>query len=258
MDTVKKIPSFSKVAIEKLKYYVYVYSDPDSKEVFYIGKGQGNRCFNRLEAADQEENEKAQKIRELLNNGKEPVIEILAWGLNEETALAVEMAAIDLLGIQNLKNQQRGHHSSVRGRISAQLLNKRLSSKEITSEQVDELRKLGVLLIRLKLYRPDMLEGELYDLTRSAWKLSKDRLERIKYAFPVVDGKVIETYKVTCWLPDNSTWNSQKPKAEEGTEGRWEFVGRISPELHQKYAELDVSSLFTKGQQNPLKYLLSE
>lgn len=257
MDLTEKM-SFSKGTIEKLKYYVYLYSDPDTKDIFYVGKGQRNRCFDHLNVLDEDEGKKAEKIRELQNNKKAPLIEILAWGLDEASALAVESAAIDLLGISNLTNQQRGHHSAIQGRIPARLLEKRLSAKEITPEQVDELRRLGVLLIRLSLYRQGMTEGELYDLTRSAWKLSENRLEEIKYVFSVVDGKIIETYKVAKWLPDNSTWNSLKPDFKEGEEGRWEFVGRPSTELHQQYAELDVSSLFQKGQQNPLRYLLSE
>lgn len=258
MGTSNKKWAFSKNTIKKLKYYVYLYSDPDTKEVFYVGKGQGNRCFDHLSVSDEEESDKAKKIQELRNNGKEPIIEILAWELDETAALAVERAAIDIFGIQQLTNHQRGHHSATRGRISAQLLEKRLSAKEIAPEQVDELRKLGVLLIRLSLYRQNMTDGELYDLTRSAWKLSESRLEDIKYVFAVVDGKIIETYKVSKWLPDNSTWNSQKKNMVEGEEGRWEFVGRLAPEIHQRYAELDVSSLFTKGQQNPLRYLFAE
>lgn len=258
MDLARKKLSFSKSSIEKLKYYVYLYSDPDTKDIFYVGKGQGNRCFDHLGVSDEEESNKAKKIRELRNNGKTPIIEILAWNLDETSALAVERAAIDILGIQHLTNQQRGHHSATQGRIPAQLLESRLSAKEITPQQVDELRQLGVLLIRLSLYRQDMTDGELYDLTRSAWKLSESRLDNIRYVFSVVDGKIIETYKVAQWLPDNSTWNSQKQNMIEGEEGRWEFVGRLAPELHKQYAELDVSSLFVKGQQNPLRYLLPE
>lgn len=256
MNIQRKPSSFSKSTVEKLKYYVYLYSDPDTKKVFYIGKGQGNRCFDHLGVSDEEDSQKAKKLRELWNNGKEPKIEILAWGLDEKTAFAVESAAIDLVDIQRLTNQQRGHHSATQGRILAQLLDKRLSAKEITPEQIFALRQLGVLLVRLSLYRPNMSDGELYDLTRSAWKLSEKRLDDIRYVFSVVDGKIIETYKVTKWLPDNSTWNSLKLNAKEGAEGCWEFVGRIAPELHQQYADLDVSALFTKGQQNPLRYLL--
>lgn len=42
------INEFSKETLSKIGYYVYLYSDPDTKEPFYVGKGKGNRVFNHL------------------------------------------------------------------------------------------------------------------------------------------------------------------------------------------------------------------
>ena len=33
---------------KKPRYYVYVYLDPRDSEVFYVGKGTGNRAFAHL------------------------------------------------------------------------------------------------------------------------------------------------------------------------------------------------------------------
>jgi hypothetical protein len=33
----------------KLKYYVYIYSNPKTDEIFYVGKGKGNRVFAHLQ-----------------------------------------------------------------------------------------------------------------------------------------------------------------------------------------------------------------
>ncbi|MCD4792497.1 MAG: hypothetical protein K8R54_04630 [Bacteroidales bacterium] len=41
----RKLPNS---VINKLKYYVYLYSDPETNEIFYIGKGKGNRVFSHL------------------------------------------------------------------------------------------------------------------------------------------------------------------------------------------------------------------
>ncbi len=94
-----QIDSFPKAVIENLKFYVYVYIDPSSNEIFYVGKGKENRCFAHLN--DNRENKKAQRIQSILSLGLNPRIEILAFGLSEDAALRVEAAAIDLIGIKN-------------------------------------------------------------------------------------------------------------------------------------------------------------
>lgn len=85
-----KSREFSTKTIDKLGYYVYIYSDPDTKVPFYIGKGKGNRCFNHL--FQENDSEKVAKIQEILKKGKEPIIEILVHGVDEETAIKVEAA----------------------------------------------------------------------------------------------------------------------------------------------------------------------
>ncbi|MBB6451048.1 hypothetical protein HNR44_003042 [Geomicrobium halophilum] len=39
--------TFSKEMMEQWQYYVYIYVDPDTLEIFYVGKG--NRAFSHLE-----------------------------------------------------------------------------------------------------------------------------------------------------------------------------------------------------------------
>ena len=39
---------FSSEVISKLGYYVYLISDPSNGEIFYVGKGKGNRVFSHF------------------------------------------------------------------------------------------------------------------------------------------------------------------------------------------------------------------
>jgi len=76
------ITKFTQNQIEFLKYYVYIYKDPSSDEIFYVGKGKGNRVFNHL--SDKVDSEKVSRINEIRERGLEPEIEILIHGLEDE------------------------------------------------------------------------------------------------------------------------------------------------------------------------------
>ena len=65
-----KITEFPANIVQELNYYVYIYSDRDTLEPFYIGKGKGNRCFNHL--FQEGGSDKIKKIQELKEQGKTP------------------------------------------------------------------------------------------------------------------------------------------------------------------------------------------
>ena len=58
--------AFSSEVINKLGYYVYLISDPTNGEIFYVGKGKGNRVFSHFkERGDSEKvNKKIQKKKD--------------------------------------------------------------------------------------------------------------------------------------------------------------------------------------------------
>lgn len=251
-----KSREFTHKAMENLGYYVYIYSDPDTKQPFYIGKGKGNRCFNHLFLDN--DSEKVAKIQEILSSGKEPIIEVLVHGVDEETALKVEAAAIDLIGIDNLTNIQKGHHSSVYGRIDVDEINLRYDRQVLDEKDITD----NVIMIRInQAYRYGMTDFELYDSTRGIWKLNLDNAKRMKYACAVYDGMILEIYSISQWFDANETMRHyDRPEdQQEKIEGRYEFVGRIAPQdIRDKYVGKNVADLFPKGNQNPIKYVWGE
>lgn len=87
-------------------YYVYVYIDPRNLQEFYYGKGRGDRKLAHL--SDVSDSEKARIIREIREEGLEPVIRVVARNLTEDQALLVEKTLIWRLG-HNLTNISSGH-----------------------------------------------------------------------------------------------------------------------------------------------------
>ena len=249
------IDHFSQETIKTLGYYVYVYSDPETKKPFYIGKGKGNRVFNHLK--DQSETDKVKKIKEIKSRGEDPLIEILAYGLDEETALIVESAAIDLIGINNLTNIQKGYESRTFGRIEASVLDKRCRHEKLNPDDIDD----NLMLIRInQLYRNDMSDLELYEATRGYWRLSVENAKKVGYVLAVYDGLVVEVYEPSDWLPAGSTYMETRGEEEQDfLEDRYEFVGRIADEdVRDWYNGKNVADLFPNGDANPIRYILKK
>lgn len=97
-----------------------------------------------------------------------------------------------------------------------------------------------VLLIRInKRYRPDMSADELYEATRSAWKMGPKRDEP-DFACPVFQGTIKEAYEIDGWqeVPDR---------------GRWKFVGRRANGSIGRYVGQRVK--FRRGDANPIRYV---
>lgn len=248
--------SFSPKTIDELGYYVYVYSDPDTNKPFYVGKGKGNRVFDHLSLKD--DSKKTMYIQNLIKSGKQPVVEILVHGIDEETALKVEAAAIDLIGIENLTNKQRGHQSSVYGKIEVSLLESRYNVEEVDFEDFNE----NVILIRInQLYRNDMTPYELYEATRGHWRVNLDKAQKMKYALAVYYGMVLEVYEIAEWFPAFSTmmYRETDNTFDEKYKCRYEFVGKIADEnIRKKYKNKSVANIFKKGEQTPIRYIFAK
>lgn len=79
-------------------YYVYIIKDPRKKpaEVFYIGKGTGNRAAEHLKKIDS--TRKSKIIQEIITAGYTPIIEKVVENITEEQALRIELGLIGSFG----------------------------------------------------------------------------------------------------------------------------------------------------------------
>lgn len=242
---------FSPKTIEALGYYVYIYSDPVTKVPFYVGKGKGNRAFAHLH--DGSESDRARKIAEIQARGRQPLIEILAFGLGEKAAYKVEAAAIDLLGLKNLTNKQAGHESSLYGRIEVSELDARFDHGELAESDFLE----DAVLVKVnQLYRNGMSDFDLYEVTRGFWRVDKSKVEGIHLALAVYDGMVLEAYEIAAWLPAGSGMCAARSVSQAELAHRMEFVGRVADRcIRDRYVGKGVSGLYAPGSANPIRYV---
>lgn len=82
-------------------FYVYAIKDPRAQQPrpFYVGKGTGSRAYDHLVSPDS--TKKYKKIREILEAGKQPIIDILVDDLTEAQALKIEAELIAAFGTED-------------------------------------------------------------------------------------------------------------------------------------------------------------
>lgn len=231
---------FSQAVIEKIDYYVYFLQDPRTDDVFYVGKGNGNRVFNHLDCAIETDGvtEKLDTIKAIIEAGQKPRHYILRHGLSEQAAFEVEAALIDFIGVKNLSNLQSGHYSSDYGIKTAEEISAIYEAEELSTD------KSSILININKLYHREMTEKELYDATRKSWVLG-NRKEKAQYAIATYRGLTREVYKIKDWF-----------KVEANGKTRWGFNGSVAePEVRENLRYKSIASFFSKGAANPIKYL---
>lgn len=102
-------------------HYVYELINSLTNEVFYVGKGQGDRAYAHVKetpAGNGQETKKTQTIRAIENNGDKIKIRVIGRYRTGVEAFAVESTLIHWIhGKENLTNDQNGHGAdSIRGK----------------------------------------------------------------------------------------------------------------------------------------------
>ena len=234
---------FPRSVIERIGTYVYALKDPQSGEIFYVGKGTGNRVFAHAAATspDLSETEKISRIRAIHAAGLEVRYEILRHGMTDDQAFEVESALIDFIGLEGLANIVAGMDADRRGRMTVNEVIAQYDAKPIV------ISEPSILVIINRLFRRNMTPEQLYEATRGNWVLS-ERRNRAKYVFSVYNGVVRQVYAIRGWSAAIARSPTQK------VQNRWRFEGEVATDLAH-YIGGNVQAYLKPGAQSPTRYL---
>lgn len=243
-----KISEFPSEVIKELNFYVYRLIDPRNGETFYIGKGQGNRIFEHLKLSVSEDDEhdenidlKYQKIRDILKSGLDVIHIIHRHGLDSTTAFHVEASLID--AFPGTTNKVGGHYSTEIGPMNAY---------EILSRYKAETAIFEHKIILISINR-SVLNRDIYDTVRFAWKLDVERAQKADYVLALEKGIIVGVYKALQW---NLARKQYFPEFENHTNKRYGFKGEEADDnILKMYLRKRIPEEYRKkGASNPIKY----
>lgn len=247
-------------------YYVYGLIDPRTDQIFYIGKGAGNRVFEHEKESLNSPNSdqlKLKTISEINAVGLEVKKIIINSNLTESEAFAAEAAlinAFNYISDAGLTNIVAGHHSAEA--LSVEDFEKIYGAEELCEDDI----KHKVLVIKInKRYRKNMPSDELYDSVRGVWRASMKHAQSVEYVFGVYHSLIVAVYKPTRWYRCKAA-PERCPRQDKvltpQTENRIFFVD----DSFEKGLPYDTNESFyygksikglklNQGAQNPITYL---
>ena len=240
---------FSALSKERLGWYVYLLRDPRTGQIFYIGKGRGDRAFAHEAAAASSvdhpelQSAKAARITKLAAAGRRVCVDVLRHGITSESlAYEVESAAIDLaneLSPGTLLNVVLGRNHE-RGLMTA-------GEIEVlyAAPPAPRLRVPVILVSLNRLWRRDATDAQLEEMTKGWWNLRGPRRDHAKYVFGVHNGIVRSVYR-----PENWRARAQGDLGWEddiGRPPRWGFDPAPAPEMND-YLRTSVARFLTSRQ----------
>lgn len=259
--------SFSEKSLLSLgDYYVYGLIDPRNKQIFYIGKGTGNRVFEHERESivnPDSEKLKLKTIADIKSEGLDVEKIIINSNLTEAEAFAAEASLINAFNYISdirLTNIVSGHHSPEA--LSVEEYEKQYGAVEL--QQSDIRHKLLVIKIN-KLYRRDMDAKTLYDTVRGVWRASMNRVKQVDYVIGVYISLIVAVYKPTQWYVCKEA-QDKLPRQDivltPKTENRLFFVdegfenNEPMDEVEKFYLYKSIARLtLNQNAQNPITYL---
>lgn len=238
---------FSKAVAERLKYYVYRLIDPRNGETFYVGKGTSNRVFAHAKAEPHEGadalTDKLKRIRDIRLDGFEVAHVIHRHGMDQDTAIEVEVALID--AYPEATNLVGGRASDERGLMHSLQIIERYEAPEARFEH-----KAIVINVNRS-----AAEKGIYEAVRFAWKLDPKRATKAEIVVAVIQGLVVGVFIADQWM-EATTQNF--PGIPEDQPGRWGFIGHPASEnIAKQYLRHRLpDSMRKKGAANPIRYVL--
>ena len=239
--------SFDSKTAEQLKYYVYALIDPRSSEVFYIGKGKGNRVFAHVDDAISNEAHKSDKlecIREIRKSGKSVEHIIVRHGLTEEQSLRIESVLIDFSHYlkdkdvrTDLANIAGGHHAELFGLMTANELERKYNAPPLT-----ELHHKVIIININKSYDKGKGMASIYDSTKESWKIHESRHKTLEYALAEYRGIIVGVFKIQKWYRAGERWGFDGEEAESN--------------IKDIYLNKSIAHTKKKGAANPIRYRL--
>lgn len=232
---------FNAMVINRLKAYVYVLVDPRPKgslreKIFYVGKGNGNRCFNHAkdvseqgEAPLDEKEHKLNTIRKILNTGDTVGVYIVAHDLSDNEAHALEAALIPLVGGTNKvlghggsdlwlsKNEIDQRYDLPIQRRDIDLFNGNVLFVSLNKQDIRELSRPDA--------KPDMKNAALGN-----WNISERHSRTVDGLVGVKNGLIVSIFRIDKAENGQAKFerlHPTKPRAH----GRSRFEGRRASDL---------------------------
>lgn len=225
----------------KLAAYVYALADPREQgalkdRIFYIGKGNGNRCFSHAEIKTdgmqlEEGEHKLAKIREILNSGNKVEVFIVNHGLTDQEAHSLETALIPLLGNTN---KVAGHGD--RGFWLTENHVKEIYDTPIERSDIDLFRK-NVLFVSLNQQDAtkliDGVENDVARATLGNWNLNVRDSRRVDCVVGVKNSLILSIFE-TEKSPDNITRFDRLLATTKRAHNRSRFFGTRRGDLEEQ------------------------